>query len=198
MRNYQVLMDGILPPNALSISVVPGREGIGTHRPISTDPAPCGPAHQMDYQEISVTDERESADRPALVQSLLRATPAEQQLLLTWSRGLGAIRQSGLSAREKAAAVVSLTREKRATWPIVKLIARALKHVVWDARSWKLRLGVGAIVATFVAVGNGAAGIVALGGDIGLPLWVLMGLGGFVAGVLADAIKKKAGKPKAA
>jgi hypothetical protein len=133
-----------------------------------------------------------------LVQSLLRATPAEQHLLLTWSRGLGAIRNSDRSAREKVASVVSLTREKKATWPIVKLIVRALKHVIWDARSWKLRLGVGAIVSTFVAVGNGGAGIVALGGGIGLPLWVLMGLGGVVAGVLADAIKNKVGKPKAA
>lgn len=150
------------------------------------------------HQENSVTDEREDAAQPALVQSLLRATPAEQHLLLSWSRGLGVIRHSDKSAREKAVAVVGLTREKRATWPIVKLIARALKQVLWDARSWKLRLGVGAIVVTFIAVGNGGAGIVALGGGIGLPLWVLMGLGGVVAGVLVDAIKKKVVKPKAA
>ncbi len=145
-----------------------------------------------------MTVKQESAAEPALVRSVLRATPAEQHLLLSWSRGLGAIRQSDRSAREKATAALRLTREKRATWPLVKLVARALKHLAWDARSWKLRLGVGAVIATFAAVGNGGAGIVALGGGIGLPLWVLMGLGGVVAGVLGDAIKKKLAKPKTA
>ena len=91
-----------------------------------------------------------------------------------------------------------LTRDRKAAWPLAKVIGRALKHVVWDARSWKLRLGVGAVVATFVAVGNGGAGIVALGGGIRFPLWVLMAVGGVALGMLADAIKKKIAKPKAA
>jgi hypothetical protein len=66
-----------------------------------------------------------------------------------------------------------------------------LKHVLWDARSWRLRLGLGAIIAAFVVVGNGAAGIVPLGAGIGLPLWLIAGIGGTLAGVLADFIKKK-------
>ena len=150
----------------------------------------------MTFQEVSVTEEQEQAAEPAIVQALLRAPPAEQQLLLSWSRGLGAIRQGDLSGRKKLAAMARLTRDRKATWPLVKLIGRALKHLVWDARSWKARLGVGAVIATFAAVGNAAAGIVALGGGIGLPLWVLMAVAGVVAGALIDTIKKKFAKPK--
>ena len=149
---------------------------------------------RMIRQEISVTEEQETAAEPAIVQALLRATPAEQHLLLTWSRALGGIRRGDLPARKKMAAMVRLTREQKATWPLVKVIGRALKLVVWDARSWRLRLGVGAVVATFVAVGNGGAAIVALGGGIGLPLWILVGVGGAVAGTGVDWIKKQRAK----
>jgi hypothetical protein len=148
--------------------------------------------------EISVTEEQQPAAEPAIVQALMRATPAEQQLLLHWSRGLGAIRLRDLSAGKKLAAMVSLTRERKATWPLLKLIGRAVRHILWDARSWKARLGVGAVIATFVAVGNAGAGIVILGGGIGLPLWVLMAVGGVVVGLLIDAIKQQLTKRKIA
>ncbi|HYN79288.1 MAG TPA: hypothetical protein VES73_16010 [Lamprocystis sp. (in: g-proteobacteria)] len=145
-----------------------------------------------------MTEEQETAAEPAIIQALLRATPAEQHLLLTWSRALGVIRRGDLPALKKMAAMAGLTGEQKATWPLVKVIGRALKLVVWDRRSWRLRLGVGAVVATFVAVGNGGAGIVALGGGIGLPLWILMAVAGAVAGTVVDWIKNKRTKTKAA
>ncbi len=138
-----------------------------------------------------MTEEQETGSEPALVQALMRATPAEQHLLLDWARGLGSIRLGDLPWYKKLAAMLVLTRDRKATWPLVKLISRALKHIAWDARSWKLRLGLGAVVATFVSVGNAGAGIVPLGGGLGLPLWVIVGVGGVLAGALADAIKKK-------
>ena len=143
-------------------------------------------------------EEQEAAAEPAIVQALLRATPAEQHLLLTWSRALGVIRRGDLPALKKVGAMIRLTREQQATWPLIKVLARALKLVVWDARSWRLRLGVGAVVATFVAVGNGGAAIIDLGGRIGLPLWILMGIGGAVAGTGVDWIKHRLAKTKIA
>jgi hypothetical protein len=92
---------------------------------------------------------------------------------------------------KKAAAMLALTRDRKATWPLLKVLALALKQVVWDARSWTLRLGLGAIIATFVAIGNEGAGIVALGGGLGLPLWMLIGAGGVLIGLLADKIKAR-------
>jgi hypothetical protein len=92
---------------------------------------------------------------------------------------------------KKAAAMLALTRDRKAAWPLLKVLALALKHLVWDARSWTFRLGLGAIIATFVAAENGGAGIVTLGGGIGLPLWMLIGAYGVLIGLVADKIKAR-------
>ena len=144
-----------------------------------------------------MSEEQETAAVPAIQQALLRARPAEAQVLMDWARGLSAIRLGELRGRKKVAAQLALIRDTKAAWPLVKVMARALKIIAWDARSWKLRLGLGAIVATFVVVGNAGAGIVALGGGLGLPLWVLMGGGGVLVGLLADLVRKRMRKPRA-
>jgi hypothetical protein len=138
-----------------------------------------------------VSDVQETAAQPPIVQAVLRLPPAEQQRLLGWSRGLGEIRYGTLRGFKKAAAMLALTRDRKATWPLLKVLALALKNVVWDARSWTFRLGVGAVIATFVAAENRGAGIVALGGGIGLPLWMLIGAGGVLIGLLADKISAR-------
>jgi len=136
-----------------------------------------------------VSEEQEAV--PAIQQALLRAPPAEARVLMEWVRGLSAIRNGELRGRRKVAAQFALIRDLKAGWPLVKVMARALKIGAWDARSWKLRLGLGAILGTFVAVGNAGAGIVPLGGGIGLPLWVLMGAGGVLIGLVADQVRKR-------
>jgi hypothetical protein len=138
-----------------------------------------------------MSEVQETTAQPAIVQAVLRLPPAEQQRLLGWSRGLGEIRYGTLRGFKKVAAMLALTRDRKATWPLLKLLALALKNVVWDARSWTFRLGVGAVIATFVAADNGGAGIVALGGGIGLPLWMLIGAGGVLIGLPADKIKAR-------
>jgi hypothetical protein len=138
-----------------------------------------------------VSEAQETAAQPAIIQAVLRLPPAEQQRLLGWSRGLGEIRYGTLRGFKKAAAMLALTRDRKATWPLVKVLALALKHSVWDARSWTVRLGLGSVIATFIAIGNEGAAIVALGGGIGLPLWMLIGAGGVLIGLLADKIKAR-------
>jgi hypothetical protein len=138
-----------------------------------------------------MTEANETAAQPAVVQAVLRAPPAEQHLLLSWSRGLGAIRCSGLPAHRQTAAMLKLTRDLKATWPLLKVLSRVVKRLLWDARSWKFRLGVGAVIATFAAIGNSGAEIVSFGGGIGLPIWVAIGLGGLSIGLVADLVAKK-------
>ncbi len=151
----------------------------------------------MDCLEISVTQEHETEPEPALVQALLRANPAEQHRLLAWSRGLGVIRRSDLRFHQKLGALLRLTRDNQATWPLVKVMLRAVKILVWDARSWKFRLGIGSVVATFTAIGNEATEVLPLGGGIGLPLWMIIAIGGLSAGLVGDAINKRLARSRA-
>jgi hypothetical protein len=139
-----------------------------------------------------MSEVQETTAQPALVKALLRLPPAEQQRLPDWSRGLGEIRYGTLRGFKKEAAMLALTRDRKAAWPLLKVLSLALKNVVRDARSWTFRLGVGAIIATFVAAENGGVGIVALGGGLGLPLWMLIGIGGVSIGLLAGRIKARA------
>jgi hypothetical protein len=150
----------------------------------------------MACQEISVTQEQETAAQPAMVQAILRATPVEQHRLLAWSRGLGLIRQGDQRFHRKLGAVLRMTRDNQAGWPLVKVIARVVKTVVWDARTWKFRLGVGSVVATFIAIGNEGAAIVHLGGGIGLPLWIIIGVSGLLAGLVVDIVTKRLAKSR--
>ncbi len=129
--------------------------------------------------------------QPAVVQAVLRAPAAEQQRLLAWSREIGVIRLGDLKGRAKAAAILAMTRERKAAWPLAKVVGRAVWIILWEARSWTLRLGVLALIATFTLIGNAAAGIVPLGGGIGLPLWVLTGGGGALVGWIADRVIKR-------
>ena len=137
-----------------------------------------------------MTAEPQTETQPAIVRAVLRAPVAEQQLLLAWSRQIGVIRLADLKGRAKAAAILALTRERKAAWPLAKVVGRAFWIILWEARSWTLRLGVLALIATFAAIGNAAAQIVPLGGGIGLPVWVLTGGGGALAGFVADRVRR--------
>jgi hypothetical protein len=57
-------------------------------------------------------------------------------------------------------------------------------------------LGLGAVVATVATVGGAGAGIAALGGAIGVPLWVLFGAGAAFAGAIVDEVAARGSKPK--
>lgn len=142
-----------------------------------------------------MTEEQDPAAQPAIVQSLLSAPLGEQQRLLAWARGLGAIRQGDLSGGRKAAAILALTRQQKAAWPLAKVLLRALRIMAWDTRSWKLRLGLGAVLATFAALGSSGGGSVTLGAGLSLPLWVLIGAAGTLIGALLDWVQRRGLKP---
>ena len=142
-------------------------------------------------EQKSVSDVPEIATEPAIVNALRHLPPAEQHRLLEWSRGWGAIRYGHLRGGQKVAALLTVTRECQAAWPLVKVMSLTLKVIVWDVRSWTWRLSLGTIIATFVSIGNAAAAIVTLGGGIGLPLWMLIGAAGALVGLLADKLTKR-------
>ena len=134
-------------------------------------------------REVDQTSHRSVAQR------VVRATTqAEQKQLLLWAQGLLEIRKSSVPVRQKVASAIKLTMTSKATWPLIKVMSVDLKRVGWDERSWKARLGLWGAVATVAVVGNAGAGIAALGGAIGVPLWIVIGAGGVFAGVLVDEL----------
>lgn len=136
--------------------------------------------------------DRESTNaEPAIVRAFMRAKPAEQHLLLEWSRGFTAIRLSDRATGQKLSAMLALTRERKAGWPLLKLMGRALRHLIWDARSWTFRLGLGSLLATFISLGNSAAALVPLVEGIRLPLWMLIGGAGLLIGAVLDRIARR-------
>jgi hypothetical protein len=105
---------------------------------------------------------------------------------LGWSRALTDIRLSDRPAGQKVAAIVALTRERKAGWPLLKLLGRAIRALIWDARSWRFRLSVASLIAVFVVYGTSAAALIPLMAGIRLPLWILVGAAAFIAGMILD------------
>lgn len=145
---------------------------------------------------MSEPDNLESSKQTAVAKAVVsHASPTEAAALENWANGLLEIKQSSLPHRCKATAAVKLTFKSKVIWPLLKKSSAELKRVGWDERSWKSRLGLGAVIGTLVTFGNAGAGIAALGGAIGVPLWVVLGAGGTFAGVLIEEItKKKSGR----
>lgn len=80
------------------------------------------------------------------------------------------------------------TFASKATWPILKALAKSLKGAAVVASGNRFgRVGLVAVGAVAVFGGQGA-GIAALGGAIGLPLWIVVGSGYAFAETLQAAL----------
>ena len=118
------------------------------------------------------------------------ADEPERQLLLNWAHQLIAIRDSNLSAFEKAQKAITATVESKAIIPFVNTVGREIKRLGWDERGWSGRIGFFAAAFAAILLPGTGAGIAALGGAIGVPLWVVFGAGGAFAGVLIDELTR--------
>jgi len=130
--------------------------------------------------------------RQLAIAVISEASPLERELLLRWAQQLITIRNSNLSATEKAKTAISATIESKAIMPFLKTLGREIKRFGWDDRSLPARIGLSAAGIALLLPGKGAAGIAALGGAIGVPLWVVFGAGGAFAGVLIEEINRHA------
>ena len=124
--------------------------------------------------------------RQLAIIAIAEASPLQREALLHWAQQLIAIRDSSLSVTEKAKASISATIESKAIWPFMQTLGREMKRMGWDDRSLPARIGLGAAAIALLLPGKGAAGIAALGGAIGVPLWVVFGAGGAFAGVIIE------------
>jgi len=143
-------------------------------------------------QPIQPKAEPDVQARKLAIAVVEQASALERQVLLHWAQQLVVIRDSSLSIIEKAKASISATVESKAIWPFLNVIGRELKRLGWDERGFAARIGLGAAALALLLPGKGAAGIAALGGAIGVPLWIVFGAGGAFVGVIIQEINKKA------
>jgi hypothetical protein len=114
----------------------------------------------------------------------------QREALRAWAGHLLEIRASSMARTERARAAISATVTRDKVVPIVSAIAKGTKNQLWTQRSWAARLGLGAAAATAATLGGQGAGIAAMGGAIGVPLWIVFGAGASFAGVLIDEVER--------
>lgn len=109
--------------------------------------------------------------------------------LLAWANQLMLIRNSQQSSFHKARQAIAATMRWKAIFSLIKSLAKEIKRMGWDERGLPARAGLSSAALAAAALGGQGAGIMALGGIIGVPLWVVFGTGGVFAGVLIEEIK---------
>ncbi|WP_192384062.1 hypothetical protein [Mesorhizobium silamurunense] len=130
----------------------------------------------------------EKTYRQLAVRIAEEATPAQNDALKAWALKLLDIRNSDLPVRQKAKNAIAATVSSKVIWPLVKIVASQTKSVGWDNRTVAQRLGLGAAAVGVAVFGGQSAGIAALGGAIGVPLWVVLGAGSMFARYLYEEL----------
>lgn len=110
--------------------------------------------------------------------------------LKSWALSVKNIQvNSSLRYPEKINYLKSLDN-KRAFKSLTKILADKTKST-WKNASWAKRLGVIGAGGALLTVGGSGAGIAALGGAIGLPLFLVTAAGGALVGTILDELDKK-------
>lgn len=132
-------------------------------------------------------NDAEKGDQHALIQQIAgKLTLDERRQLADWVNNLVKIRGGNDGALIKSKNAIATTMNFGVTWPIVKLIAIEVKRHAWDDRGLKGRSGISFATAGLVLFGSHGAGIAALGGAIGVPLWLVIGAGGTFLAMLYE------------
>lgn len=120
-----------------------------------------------------------------------QASMEERAVLLRWAQQMVAVRESDGLPIEKAKRAILLTVQSGAIQPFLVFIGGEIKRVGWDERGLPERLALSAAATAALLFSGQGAGIAALGGAIGVPLWVVFGAGGAFAGVIIEEINRR-------
>ncbi|MHA7864873.1 hypothetical protein [Flagellimonas marinaquae] len=116
-------------------------------------------------------------------------TEEEKDQLLEWAERVKAIQNDkSLSFKEKLNELKQLNNSSTFK-NISKYVGKKTKDQ-WKKANYTKRLAFLAGAGTLSLVGFSGAGIAALGGAIGLPLFLLTAAGGAVVGSIIDGLKK--------
>ena len=124
-----------------------------------------------------------------LAKKLISSVDEDEKLALSkLMSDLLALRASTASPLAKARRAIRLTKDSGVVLPIVKRIGRELKRIGWEERSVKARFGLSGAGIALLLFGSQGAGIAALGGAVGVPLWIVLGAGATFAGVIVEEV----------
>ena len=113
----------------------------------------------------------------------------EKKQLLEWAETVQKIRDDkNLSLKEKLNELKRLNNSSTFKNTSKFVIAKTKKH--WKNANYTKKLALIAGVGTISLVGFSGAGIAALGGAIGLPLFLLTTAGGALVGSIIDGLKR--------
>jgi hypothetical protein len=128
---------------------------------------------------------------PAAISAVRSLDQSEKLILKAWLSDLLLIRASKASRVQKIRGALRSTFAKKATLPIAKAIAAQVKKHGWDKRSSRTKWALAASGVGIAVFGGQSAGIAALGGAIGVPLWVVFGGGAAIAKIMLDEIARE-------
>ncbi len=126
--------------------------------------------------------------RQLAVRIAAEVSPKERLALQSWLSALLEIREQNLPWHQKAKRALSATRDSKVLGQSIKRIGASVKRHGWDKRSNTQRLGIGVAAVTAAVFGGANAGIAALGGAIGVPLWIVFGAGSMFAKMLYEEL----------
>lgn len=122
---------------------------------------------------------------------LMREIPYEHQVIVSsWFQDLIDIKNSDVSKRQKVKSIFQATKKRKIIFPTIKLISKKVKQYAWDDRKAKGRIGIVGIGIGVTFFAGQSAGIAALGGAVGVPLWVVFGAGGTFAGFCIEEYER--------
>ncbi len=146
--------------------------------------------HGISEVRRMATEQQDQARAKQLAVTLARrATHQQRDDLLAWATQLMLIRDSQQSAFHKARQAINATLKWKAILSLIKSLAAEIKRMGWDERGLPARVGLSSAALIATTLGGQGAGIMALGGILGVPLWVVFGAGGVFAGVLIEEIR---------
>ncbi|TAY80977.1 hypothetical protein [Rhizobium ruizarguesonis] len=119
------------------------------------------------------------------------ASRAEADALRDWTRLLIDLKEEKISTVAKARKAISLTASSKVILPAMKIISAQAKKHGWDNRTSTQRVGLAVAAGAFALFPGANAGIAALGGAIGVPLWIVFGGGSIFLKVLYDELTKR-------
>ena len=122
---------------------------------------------------------------------LEKLNDTEKQNVLNWAVEAKKIQQNNkLTTKEKIYDLKNLNN-KQAFKNVISIVLNYSKSY-WKKANWAQRIGIIGLTSGLIIAGaSGGAGIAALGGAIGLPLFLVTTAGGTFIGTIIDSLNKK-------